>query len=157
VVRATLVAALLVTAAGVLYGVPTAPQPGPTGQAGPGAQADTGATPAPRSAALTVAPTPNAPPPDGRLPIPAGAVGVPVHLADPAALAVLRPGDRVDLLALADEARPDTMATGVLVLAVPDVVDVPESGVVFLALSPDQARRTVRLTPRVRFAVIVRG
>ncbi|WP_406082628.1 hypothetical protein OHA01_20095 [Micromonospora zamorensis] len=33
------------------------------------------------------------------LPLPSGAVGVPVRLAEPAALAVARPGTRVDLLA----------------------------------------------------------
>jgi hypothetical protein len=170
--RAALVAALLVTAAGVLYGVPATPRTGPpTAASGPASPAPTGTTTSPaRSAAAPSAvrddspqggsPQDGHPPdprPDGRLPIPPGAVGVPVHLADPAALVVLRPGDRVDLLAVADEPRPDTIATAVLVLAVPALADVPDSGIVLLALSPDQARHAVRLPPHVRLAVVVRA
>lgn len=177
VVRAALVAALLLTAAGVLYAAPAAPDglaprstpiptatPGdpaasrhPPGGQAPGGQAPgAGATPSPQTPA----------PPIGRLPLPPGAVGVPVRLTEPAALAVLRPGDRVDLLAVADEPRTDanrpdppaTIASGALVLAVPDPAGDPlDQAVVYLALSPTQARETVAFPPSVRFAVIVRS
>src|SRR5688500_3802884 len=51
---------------------------------------------APAPSAATPAPSVDA---SGRLAVPPGAVGVPVRLAEPAVLALVHPGDRVDLLA----------------------------------------------------------
>lgn len=98
---------------------------------------------------------------DGRpapLPLPSGAVGVPVRLAEPAVLAVLRPGSRVDLLALP----PGTDGSGTLLAAralVLDVVgaDALDAGAaLYLALPPDQARRAVSQPEGSRFAIVVR-
>ncbi|SDY04360.1 hypothetical protein SAMN05444365_101476 [Micromonospora pattaloongensis] len=143
--RTALVAVLLATAAGVLYAgdpgscPPTAtpPQkPAATGSAKPTATESAGAD-------------------DPRRALPAGAVGLPVRLAEPAALAVLRPGDRVDLLALprGAAAGPRVVAAGALVLAVPD----PDSaaGTLYLAVRPEAARRTTALPHDTRFGVIV--
>ncbi|SCL61973.1 hypothetical protein GA0070603_3312 [Micromonospora chersina] len=94
------------------------------------------------------------------LPLPAGAVGVPVRLAEPAALAVLRPGARVDLLVV-----PAGGATGTATLLAPralvlDVVGaagaVDGSSALYLALRPEQAQRAVGLPEGSRFAVVVR-
>ncbi|MEO3742613.1 flagellar biosynthesis protein FlgA [Plantactinospora sp. B5E13] len=91
------------------------------------------------------------------LPVPAGAVGVPIRLAEPAALAVTRPGVRVDLLAAVPEpgraaAKPLLVAGRALVL---DVL-VPEEGALYLALQPEQARRAIALPDTARFSIIVR-
>lgn len=91
------------------------------------------------------------------LPVPAGAVGVPIRLAEPAALAVTRPGVRVDLLAAVPEpgraaAKPLLVAGRALVL---DVL-APEEGALYLALQPDQARRAIALPDTARFSIIVR-
>ncbi|MFG3578580.1 flagellar biosynthesis protein FlgA [Micromonospora chersina] len=94
------------------------------------------------------------------LPLPAGAVGVPIRLAEPAALAVLRPGARVDLLVV-----PAGRATGAATLLAPralvlDVVGaagaVDGSSALYLALRPEQAQRAVGLPEGSRFAVVVR-
>lgn len=94
------------------------------------------------------------------LPLPAGAVGVPIRLAEPAALAVLRPGARVDLLVV-----PAGGATGAATLLAPralvlDVVGaagaVDGSSALYLALRPEQAQRAVGLPEGSRFAVVVR-
>ncbi|NYH44837.1 hypothetical protein HNR22_004564 [Micromonospora jinlongensis] len=94
------------------------------------------------------------------LPLPSGAVGVPVRLAEPAALAVARPGTRVDLLA----ATPGGAGTEATLLApaalVLDVLgaDVTDgSSALYLALHPDQAKRAVGLPEGTRFAIVVRG
>ncbi|GAA3737868.1 hypothetical protein GCM10022379_04170 [Micromonospora maritima] len=110
----------------------------------------------PAGPARVAAPTTGAPP--GAAPtLPAGAVGVPVRLAEPAALAVLRPGVRVDLLVVpaGGSADPTVIAPRALVL---DVVGVVEgSSALYLALPPEQARRAVGLPEGSRFAVVVRG
>ncbi|TDB70183.1 flagellar biosynthesis protein FlgA [Micromonospora sp. KC723] len=169
--RAGLVAVLLGLAALVLDGAGGCPTPGPvpsTAAAPPSGHRVTGTLDArrggddiaARAGPLSSAPGPGA---DGRpspLPLPSGAVGVPVRLAEPAALAVLRPGARVDLLVVpagraAAEALP--LASGALVL---DVVgdDIGDgSSALYLALGPDQARRTVGQPEGSRFAVVVRG
>ncbi|MGB2568114.1 flagellar biosynthesis protein FlgA [Micromonospora citrea] len=96
----------------------------------------------------------------GALPLPSGAVGVPVRLAEPAALAVLRPGARVDLLVVPAgptgvEAVP--LASGALVLDVVGGDSGDGSSALYLALGPDQARRTVGQPEGSRFTVVVRG
>jgi hypothetical protein len=132
--RAGVVTALLTAAAGVLYAGEATPTCGPPASPPPGA----GPSGAPDSA-----------PPSGP-DLPAGTVGVAVSLAEPAALNVLRAGDRVDLLAVTP---PDTsvVAANALVLATPD-----PAGGLYLALEPGQARRVVALPPQARLAVLVR-
>jgi hypothetical protein len=145
---------LLLTAAAVLYTEPDGRTSGPPAS-GPADRVP--------SASPVATPTPFRTPPgrqsNGPLPIPSGSVGVPIRLDESAALAVVRPGDRVDLLAVRVEPRaapPLVIASGALVLAVPAQADELDRGVVYLALSPDQARQVVGLPSSVRFAVIVR-
>ncbi|WFE38310.1 flagellar biosynthesis protein FlgA [Micromonospora sp. WMMD998] len=136
--RVTLVAVLLGLAAAVL-------------------QTPTGCPPGPPPAAF---PAPVEPRPDGTLTLPAGAVGVPIRLAEPAALAVLRPGARVDLLVVpAGGSRdPTLLAPRALVLDVVGANGVVDgSSALYLALPPEQARRAVGLPEGSRFAVVVRG
>ncbi|MCG5470520.1 flagellar biosynthesis protein FlgA [Micromonospora sp. LAH09] len=94
------------------------------------------------------------------LPLPSGAVGVPVRLAEPAALAVAHPGTRVDLLA-ATPAGAGTEATllapAALVLDVLGADATDGSAALYLALRPDQAKRAVGLPEGTRFAIVVRG
>jgi hypothetical protein len=148
--RTGLVAALLLTAAGVLYtgqggpapdGAPSPPAtPGPlagSAGAGPGAPgADSG---------------PGATAGGTRLPIPDGLVGVPVSLGDPSSLAVLRPGDRIDLLAVpAAGGEPVGLATGALVLAVDRT-----AAALLLALTPEQGREVVSVPATTTSFVVV--
>ncbi|MEH1054893.1 hypothetical protein V6U89_06720 [Micromonospora sp. CPCC 206171] len=96
----------------------------------------------------------------GALPLPSGSVGVPVRLAEPAALAVLRPGARVDLLVVPAGRTPvaaDLVASGALVLDVVGGDAVDGSSALYLALRPDQAQRAVGQPEGSRFAVVVRG
>ncbi|HEX2772654.1 MAG TPA: flagellar biosynthesis protein FlgA [Micromonosporaceae bacterium] len=146
VLRAGLVAALLTVAAGVLYSQePACPGSPPAAGATVAGPTVGGPTSAPRDAVPQ--------------PIPRGLVGVPVRLAEPAALAVVRPGGRVDLLAVPATsnraAEPSVVAPAALVL---DVLagesDAPSA--LLLALDPEQARRTVALPDTTRFAVILR-
>ncbi|MGC4886846.1 flagellar biosynthesis protein FlgA [Micromonospora sp. DT227] len=153
-VRVTLIAVLLGLAAAVLRtpaGCPPGPPPpgsAPSGSAPPGSSAGTGVT--------ASADVPSAGPP----PLPDGSVGVPIRLAEPAALAVLRPGARVDLLVVPAGGSPDPtlLAPRALVL---DVVGaggaVDGSSALYLALPPEQARRAVGLPEGSRFAVVVRS
>ncbi|ROT32029.1 flagellar biosynthesis protein FlgA [Micromonospora sp. HM5-17] len=90
------------------------------------------------------------------LPVPAGTVGVPIRLAEPAALAVARPGIRVDLLAVADESpatKPILVAGRALVLDV--LTQEGSASALYLALKPDEARRALVLPGATRFAIIV--
>ncbi|SCG40935.1 flagellar biosynthesis protein FlgA [Micromonospora halophytica] len=170
--RAGLVAALLGLAVLVLDSGESCPAPGPAAPGPPGAAA-TRASGAPATEAgerstgeaLTGGPAAEAgtgvgADRPGPLPLPSGAVGVPVRLAEPAALAVLRPGARVDLLVVpagpaAAEAVP--LASGALVLDVVGGDSGDGSSALYLALGPDQARRTVGQPEGSRFTVVVRG
>ncbi|HEY8473104.1 MAG TPA: flagellar biosynthesis protein FlgA [Natronosporangium sp.] len=133
--RATLLrlaaaAALLLIAAAALY----------SGDRGPPAAT----APPPASAS---------PDPGGRLPIPAGKVGVPVTLGDPAGLALLQPGDRVDLFAVTGSAgEPERLATDSPVLAVDRA-----TAALLLALSPEQGEAVVTQPAGTVFAVLARG
>ncbi|TDC35742.1 flagellar biosynthesis protein FlgA [Micromonospora sp. 15K316] len=168
--RAALVAALLGLAAAVLHT--------PSGCPPPRASAPAGSTPQPGPGddgvpSTTVTPTPSratdrspiaaavAPHRVGEgLPLPAGSVGVPVRLAEPAALAVVRPGARVDLLAASAGSRSgeaSLLASGALVLDVVNAGAMDGSAALYLALSPGQAQRTVGQPEGSRFAVVVRG
>ncbi|MEV4630749.1 flagellar biosynthesis protein FlgA [Micromonospora sp. NPDC049523] len=168
--RLALAALLLTLAAGVLYArepnpscpgatatataarsgspVPSDPSsPAPRPTADPRSRADPGAPDDPPSAA------------GAALPLPAGTVGVPIRLAEPAALTVVRPGTRVDLLAT-DGVRstgPALVAARALVLGVlaaDPTVDGP--GALYLALPPGEAHRAVALPDGTRFAVVIR-
>ncbi|MER5605523.1 flagellar biosynthesis protein FlgA [Micromonospora tulbaghiae] len=135
--RVTLVAVLLGLAAAVLQTPPSCPPP----------------------RALPSAPA-TASPSGGIRALPAGAVGVPIRLAEPAALAVLRPGARVDLLVVPAGGSPDPtlLAPRALVLDVVGAAGaVDGSSALYLALPPEQARRAVGLPEGSRFAVVVRG
>jgi hypothetical protein len=151
--RVALVAVLLLTAAGLVYS---------GGDASGGVDQDTGPAAGGTPASPTAWVSPGAPPGDeagdgggdgSRQPIPDGMVGLPVPLGEPAALAVLRTGDRVDLLAVpATGGDPAPLADGAAVLAVDHA-----SAAVLLALTPDQAREVVAAPAATRFAVIVRS
>ncbi|GAA2707724.1 hypothetical protein [Actinoplanes palleronii] len=152
--RLTVITALLVTAAGLLWLRPTttpcappAPSTPPgkaaTGKAATGAHAVGGTTPSPGPAAGQ--PTPGSPVSGtpvssqesaGKPPVPDGAVGVPVRLADPTALALTHPGDRVDLLRLDGKGHTTEVAKAALVL---DVSADPLTGGLLLALDRDKA------------------
>lgn len=183
--RWALVAALLTLAVGVLYlgqpsctdsttaglssGSPSPTRPaGTAASAGPdGAAAIAGGSPAAPAGDPSGAGSGSSTSPSGRagppLPVPTGAVGVPIRLAEPAALAVARPGVRVDLLAVhgGDQStgapKPAVLATRVLVLDVlaADPTEGAASGL-YLALRPDQAHRAVGMSEHTRFAIIVR-
>ncbi|WP_329018859.1 flagellar biosynthesis protein FlgA [Micromonospora rifamycinica] len=93
------------------------------------------------------------------LPLPSGFVGVPVRLAEPAALAVLRPGARVDLLVVpAGRAAGETilLAADALVLDVVGDGAADGSSALYLAVRPDQAQRSVGQPEGSRFGVVVR-
>lgn len=203
--RPAAVAALLLTAAGALYGgspEPSCgrspvvlPSPFPSGrhpasspghpsvpahQGGrgrPGDAVQAGASAGPRSvgsggavdagvpvggsrrepAGDAVAPPGYGAPPH-RLPVPPGAVGVVVALADPVTLTVLRAGDRVDLLTSAAHraSRPSVLAARALVLATPDT-DLAGGAGLYLALRPEQADTVMTQPPGARFSVLVRS
>ncbi|WP_234361674.1 flagellar biosynthesis protein FlgA [Plantactinospora sp. BB1] len=173
ILRWLLVVALVTLALGALYlREPTstcpAPSAGPTGGevgpsrsaapvAGTGSDGPAGASPAGSG-------SPGAPAAPSGVPVPEGTVGVPIRLAEPAALTVARPGARVDLLAApgGDQAgrspKPTVLATRVLVLDVlgPGQTDGAASAI-YLALRPDQAHRAVGMPESTRFAIIVRA
>jgi hypothetical protein len=135
--RLAAVAALLVTAAAALWSHPQ--------------QACTSsAALAPPSGASSGSPTgPSGPPA-----VPSGRVGVPIRLADPTALALVRPGNRVDLLRVDEPADDATVAAAALVLEVTGADD-PTTGGLLLALTQPEAERAVT-TPAHGFAVLIR-
>jgi hypothetical protein len=139
--RLAAVAVLLATAAAVLWSPPTrsaqsCDQP-----------ASVGATPSRATAKPGASGTAPA--------VPDGTVGVPIRLADPTALGLVRPGNRVDLLRI-DRAggRPTAVAGAALVLRVTGADD-PTTGGLLLALSPEEASQAVA-TSRQGFAIVIR-
>lgn len=145
VLRAVLVAALLVLAAGVLYTREPTSCPAPTGAL-------------PSDEPAPAGPVPGGPTPT-RLALPPGLVGVPVRLAEPAALAVLRPGARVDLLAApasGEAGGPTLLAPRALVLDVVGAGSTDGFPALYLALQPDQAHTTAGMPENTRFMIIVR-
>jgi hypothetical protein len=136
--RLAVMAVLLATAAGLVW---LRPAPSPC------------ATPATRPTATRTAVS-AAPRSTGKPPIPDGAVGVPVRLADPTALALVHPGNRVDLLRLDDEGDSTPIARAALVLDVTGADD-PTIGGLLLALAPDEAGRAVG-GPGHGFAILIR-
>ncbi|MDG4836579.1 flagellar biosynthesis protein FlgA [Micromonospora sp. WMMD967] len=172
--RAVLVTALLGLAAAVLHAPPSCPpgassSPGSAGSDDAAGQVDGGGSPGP-DAPETGGPPSAGPTGEGStaaddgsvrpLPLPSGAVGVPIRLAEPAALVVARPGTRVDLLAAPPDragAEAALLAPAALVLGVLGGDTTDGSTALYLALRPDQAQRAVGLPEGTRFAVVVRG
>jgi hypothetical protein len=168
--RTFAVAVLLLVAAGVLYtGGPAATCQARSARPGP---SDPAATPAPREEGELAAgeraageraageraagePAAGDVGLQGRLELPAGTVGVAVTLADPAILGMLRPGDRVDVLAVASGGDTSTLAADALVVAAPGSLD-PTGGALYLALTPERARRIIGQPATARFAVLAR-
>ena len=137
--RSALVAGLVATAALLMWARPV----------------DTGAPPRP------AATTPSAPAasaagrPSGPPGVPAGLIGVPIRLAEPTALKLIHPGDRVDVLRVPETSgSPQVIATAALVLGVTGAED-PVTGGLLLALTPAEARRTVT-APGGGYAVLLR-
>jgi hypothetical protein len=123
---------------------------GPTTQVGAGGRPNTpseaqpdGGRPSAASGGGRAESPPNPVPGDGsaggRPDVPPGHVGVPVRLADPTALALVRPGDRVTLLRL-DDGRSTKVADDVLILAVTGADDLLSGGLM-VALKPAVAVR----------------
>jgi hypothetical protein len=141
-VRLTVVAALLTLAALVSWSPPQACEP-------------LAGTPAVlRSASPASGGRSSAAPPEAGA-VPPGTVGVPVRLADPTALSLVKPGNRVDLLRLDNTDGATTpVAASALVLTVTGAAD-PTTGGLLLALSPAEADRAVA-TPGHGFAVLIR-
>lgn len=75
---------------------------------------------------------------------PPGTVGVPIRLAEPAALRLVRAGNRVDVFRADDSAKP--VADAALVLAVTGLDD-PLTGGLLLALPPGPAKEAVKPAP----------
>ncbi|TYP86189.1 Flp pilus assembly protein CpaB [Blastococcus xanthinilyticus] len=76
--------------------------------------------------------------------LPAGQVAAPVRLADLAVAALVRTGDRVDVLAAgAEGSTAERVASAALVLAAPgaDGGDAPGAGLLLLAVDPETAAR----------------
>ncbi|MEU4562015.1 hypothetical protein AB0F72_26825 [Actinoplanes sp. NPDC023936] len=120
--RLVLAAVLLITSAAVLWYQPVARSPDATAPPAPAPSAQEGTAGT------------------GRPGIPAGKVGVPVRLADPTALTLVEPGQRVDLLRTGD--RSTLVASAALVLEVTGADD-PGTGGLLLALDPGEADRAL--------------
>jgi hypothetical protein len=119
------------SATGPMAGTPTPADPG-------AGTASTAAGPAARSSS-----------------VPTGRVGVPVRLAEPAALALVHPGDRVDLLRVDGSGRGTSpVAVGAPVLDVTGAND-PTTGGLLLALRPGEAQSAVA-GQGSGFAVLIR-
>lgn len=182
--RSAVVAILLVTAALVLWTGPWACEPSCPTLPGPASSAPGSASSVPGPASsisgpassvsgpassvsgpLVPAPAARGDPADGVVPatgraarraaVPPGFVGVPIRLAEPAALKLIHPGDHVDVFRVAAAGgSPQAVATAALVLEVTGADD-PGSGGLLLALTPAAARRTVT-TPGDGYAVLIR-
>lgn len=86
----------------------------------------------------------------------AGQVAAPVRVADPATGALLRPGDRVDVLATGLEGAQSVVVAGrATVLAVPDVPDDGSGALLLLAVAPSGAARLAGAAVTSRLSVVV--
>lgn len=144
--RLAAVAALLATAAAALW---SHPQPSCTSSVWSPPSGVAGAPPSSGAVAAPLSAGPGDPPA-----VPSGRVGVPVRLADPAALALVRPGNHVDLLRVDDATAGATVAAAALVLKVAGADD-PATGGLLLALTQPEAERAVA-TSGHGFAVLIR-
>jgi pilus assembly protein CpaB len=88
-----------------------------------------------------------------------GRVAVPVRVVEPALPLLVRPGDRVDVLAAAPEGGESAAAvvSDVAVLAVPDAVDTAEGALLVVAAPPGAAARLAAAAVTSRLSVVVRG
>jgi sugar/nucleoside kinase (ribokinase family) len=86
--------------------------------------------------------------------VPKGSVGVPIRLADPTALSLVRPGNRVDLLRVDARRQPTAVAAAALVLNVTGAGD-PTTGGLLLALTPAEAQQAVTGSDN-GFAIVIR-
>jgi hypothetical protein len=86
--------------------------------------------------------------------VPAGSVGVPVRLAEPTALTLVHPGDRIDLLRVEEGGSPTAVAAAALVLGVTGADD-PATGGLLVALNPAEAQKAVAAPGRA-FAILIR-
>jgi hypothetical protein len=128
-----------------------APSPGRDSAAATGSQGATPSWPAAGPAAAGAGAGPATGGDRVAHPVPPGRIGVPVRLAEPTALALVHPGDRVDLL------RADgtgAVAVGAPVLDVSGADD-PTTGGLLLALRPGEAQSAVAGQSR-GFAVLIR-
>jgi hypothetical protein len=150
--RLAAVAALLVTAAVVSWSpARSCADPRAGVAADPPRSSSAAATP-PRGS--TAAPT-RAPQDPAAQVVPSGSVGVPIRLADPAALSLVRPGNRVDLLRVGkDGGANSSVATSALVLEVSGAGD-PTTGGLLLALTRAEAEKAVT-APDQGFAILIR-
>jgi hypothetical protein len=161
-VRLAAIAALLVTAAMITWSGPQTCSAAPTSPASPAARAPVSAGAGSGSAGRTAAVDPSrgratAATPDagGRPAVPAGRVGVPIRLAEPTALTLIRLGDHVDLLRVGDAGEDSrAVAAGALVLGVTGADDLAAGGLL-LALTPAEATEAVTRQGR-GFAVLIR-
>ncbi len=93
-----------------------------------------------------------------------GAVAAPVRIADPAVVALLRPGDRVDVVAAGGEtpgaaSAARVVASDLTVIAVPPPATdgAAEGALIVLAAPPDVAARLVAAATTARLSLTVRG
>jgi Flp pilus assembly protein CpaB len=89
------------------------------------------------------------------LTLPRGTVGVPVQLAEPGAAAVLRPGDRVDVIARTGSPQGTTDQGDEILAHDVLVISSSEDGIVYLAMPPQQAPRVSRMAPDIAVGVTV--
>jgi hypothetical protein len=140
-IRVAVVAALLCVAAAVLiFDV----SPAPVARSVRPARGPAGAARA-RSAVRPVAPP--------------GTVGLPLRIPDAGVVTVVRPGQRLDVLAGTAEGRPaQVLAANVLVLRATARGDAPEDGaLLYLAVSPEQATRVAGVSRDTQLTVTVRA
>ncbi len=157
-VRLIAVAVLLILGAMVSWSRPQKCAPPPAVAASPRTPAPSG-TACARGSARFGRPCPKGgaavPSGKGAPVVPRGSVGVPVHLAEPTALTLVRPGDMVDLLSMDETGHGATpVASAALVLGVTGA-DEPTVGGLLLALRPAEAEKAVAAQGR-GFAVLIR-
>lgn len=148
-VRLSVITTLLALAATVVWSGSSDCEPCPAAPAGT-TRAPT-ASPDASQAPVSDAQAPASP---TRPTVPAGSVGVPVRLAEPSGLALVRPGDRVDLLRLEDQGGTTQVARAALVVTVTGADD-PVAGGLLVAVTPDEARAAVAGAGR-GFAILLR-
>jgi Flp pilus assembly protein CpaB len=87
-----------------------------------------------------------------------GAAAVPVRLADPGVAALLRPGDRIDVIVVAGSGQTSVVVAGVPVLTVPQAPDTgpAEGALVVLAVPEYLAPRLVAAALNARLAITLR-
>jgi hypothetical protein len=154
--RLTAVAALLITAALITWSGPATCSTPPERADGPAPATDRASADA-GSGRTPPATTAGARSVDGkagsvRAAVPAGTVGVPVRLAEPTALKLVRPGDHVDLLRAGHDST--AVAAAALVLSVTGADD-PMTGGLLLAMTPAEASAAVT-DQTGGFAVLIR-